>query len=46
MLGIQINIAIAGQHASNGDWTTYAADISRKTSQHTAPRRHETQVQE
>lgn len=30
MLGIHINVAIAWQHASNGDWTAYAADISRR----------------
>jgi energy-coupling factor transporter ATP-binding protein EcfA2 len=30
MLGIHINVAVAWQHASAGDWTTYAADISRR----------------
>jgi hypothetical protein len=28
MLGIHINVAVAWQHASAGDWMTYAADIS------------------
>jgi hypothetical protein len=31
MLGIHINVAVAWQHASAGDWTTYAADISRRS---------------
>ena len=30
MLGIHINVAVAWQHASAGDWTTYAAGISRR----------------
>ncbi len=28
MLGIHINAAVAWQHASAGDWTSYAADVS------------------
>jgi len=30
MLGIHIDVAVAWQHASAGDWTTYAADVSRR----------------
>jgi hypothetical protein len=30
MLGIHIKVAVAWQHASSGDWTNYAADISRR----------------
>jgi hypothetical protein len=32
MLGIHISVAAAWQRASAGDWTTYAADVSRRTS--------------
>lgn len=31
MLGIHISVAVAWQRASGGDWTTYAADVSRRT---------------
>ncbi len=31
MLGIHIAVATAWQRASSGDWTNYAADISRRT---------------
>jgi hypothetical protein len=31
MLGIHINVAVAWQHASAGDWMTSAADISRRS---------------
>jgi len=30
MLGIHIDVAVAWQHASAGDWTDYAADVSRR----------------
>jgi hypothetical protein len=30
MLGIHIAVAVAWQRASAGDWTTYAADLSRR----------------
>ncbi len=30
MLGIHIKVAVAWQHASAGDWTNYAADVSRR----------------
>ncbi|WP_194926657.1 hypothetical protein [Catenulispora pinisilvae] len=30
MLGIHISVAVAWQRASNGDWTGYAADVSRR----------------
>jgi hypothetical protein len=30
MLGIHITVAVAWQHASAGDWTSYAADVSRR----------------
>jgi hypothetical protein len=31
MLGIHIDVAVAWQHASAGDWTNYAAHVSRRT---------------
>lgn len=31
MLGIHISVAVTWQRASSGDWTTYAADYSRRT---------------
>jgi hypothetical protein len=31
MLGIHIGVAVAWQRASAGDWTHYAADVSRRT---------------
>jgi hypothetical protein len=31
MLGIHISVAVAWQRASSGDWTTYAAEVSRRT---------------
>ncbi|MCW2627200.1 hypothetical protein [Mycobacterium sp.] len=31
MLGIHISVAVAWQRASGGDWTTYAAEVSRRT---------------
>ena len=33
MLGIHIDVAVAWQHASAGDWMAYAADISRRRDQ-------------
>jgi hypothetical protein len=30
LLGIHIKVAVAWQHASTGDWMTYAADVSRR----------------
>jgi hypothetical protein len=30
LLGIHIKVAVERQHASAGDWTTYAADYSRR----------------
>ena len=36
MLGINISVAVAWQHASAGDWTTYAADYSHRTDHHHA----------
>jgi hypothetical protein len=30
MLGIHIKVAVQWQHASAGDWTSYAADVSRR----------------
>ncbi|MGH3828521.1 MAG: hypothetical protein ACRDQX_15320, partial [Pseudonocardiaceae bacterium] len=30
MLGIHIDVAVDWQHAAAGDWTTYAADVSRR----------------
>jgi hypothetical protein len=31
MLGIHISVAVAWQRASGGDWTTYAAEVGRRT---------------
>ena len=42
MLGIHINVAVAWQHASNGDWAAYAADVSRRAAPQPVPSRHET----
>ncbi|MFI7642319.1 hypothetical protein [Nonomuraea sp. NPDC049400] len=33
MLGIHIDVAVAWQRASSGDWMTYAANISRRSQQ-------------
>jgi hypothetical protein len=33
MLGIHISVAAAWQRASSGDWTNYAAEVSRRTEQ-------------
>jgi hypothetical protein len=30
MLGIHIAVAVAWQRASAGDWTSYAAELSRR----------------
>jgi hypothetical protein len=30
VLGIHISVAVAWQRASSGDWTGYAADVSRR----------------
>ncbi|MCW2941743.1 MAG: sle [Actinomycetia bacterium] len=30
MLGLHIKVAVAWQHASTGDWMTYAADVGRR----------------
>jgi hypothetical protein len=35
MLGIHIDVAVAWQRASAGDWMTYAADIARRPSKET-----------
>jgi hypothetical protein len=43
MLGIHINVAVAWQHASSGDWAAYAADVSRRSSLQPVPPRHTTQ---
>jgi uncharacterized protein YidB (DUF937 family) len=45
MLGIHISVAVQWQRASAGDWTAYAADVSRRTRQQLVPSRHETQGQ-
>ncbi len=37
MLGVHISVAVAWQRASNGDWTAYAADVSRRGDHHTTP---------
>jgi hypothetical protein len=35
MLGINIKVAVAWQQASSGDWTAYAADVSRRSTRTT-----------
>lgn len=35
VLGIHITVAVAWQHASAGDWTPYAADVSRRRARST-----------
>jgi hypothetical protein len=35
MLGIHISVAVAWQRASSGDWTNYAADVSRRSNRST-----------
>jgi hypothetical protein len=37
MLGIHITVAVAWQHLSAGDWTSYAADVARRPDSPTAP---------
>jgi hypothetical protein len=44
-LGIHVQAAIHWQKISAGDWTAYAADISRRTTPQPAPPRHEAQDQ-
>jgi hypothetical protein len=41
-LGIHIQAAIQWQKISSGDWTAYAADVSRRTTPQPVPSRHET----
>jgi hypothetical protein len=41
MLGIHINVAVAWQHASNGDWAAYAADVSRRATPQPVSSHHE-----
>ena len=43
MLGIHISVAVPWQRASAGDWTAYAAEVSRRTRPQPVPSRHETQ---
>jgi hypothetical protein len=43
MLGIHISVAVQWQRLSAGDWTAYAADVSRRARQQPVPSRHETQ---
>jgi hypothetical protein len=45
MLGIHISVAVQWQRASAGDWTAYAAEVSRRPSRQTVPSRHETRDQ-
>jgi hypothetical protein len=42
MPGIHISVAVQWQRASAGDWTAYAADVSRRTTRQPVPSRHET----
>jgi hypothetical protein len=39
MLGIHITVAVAWQRASSGDWTSYAADVSRRAGAGMTPQR-------
>jgi hypothetical protein len=32
MLGISVDVAVDWQHVTNGDWNTYAAEVSRRAS--------------
>jgi hypothetical protein len=41
-LGIHIQAAVQWQKISSGDWTAYAADVSRRTTPQPVPSRHET----
>ena len=41
-LGIHVKVAIEWQHASAGDWGSYAADVSRRPRQQPVPSHHET----
>ena len=41
-LGIHVQVAIQWQKISAGDWTAYAADVSRRTAPQPVPSRHET----
>ncbi len=38
LLGIHIKVAVQWQHAAAGDWTTYAADYSRRANTSTTSR--------
>jgi hypothetical protein len=38
LLGIHIKVAVQWQHAAAGDWTTYAADYSRRANTSTTNR--------
>ncbi len=40
MLGIHIKVAVAWQQAASADWTTYAADVSRRPNQQQAEPGH------
>lgn len=42
LLGVHISVAVKWQRASSGDWTSYAADISRRAN-HQKPTRAESQ---
>jgi hypothetical protein len=37
MLGIHISVAVKWQRASSGDWTNYAAEVSRRDNYGTPP---------
>ncbi|MER5627395.1 hypothetical protein ABT061_40875 [Streptosporangium sp. NPDC002544] len=41
MLGIHITVAVAWQRASAGDWTAYAAEVSRRTPEGEHPDEHD-----
>jgi hypothetical protein len=37
LLGIHISVAVKWQQASSGDWTKYAAEVTRRTNNKTGP---------
>jgi hypothetical protein len=45
MLGIHVQVAIQWQKISAGDWTAYAADVSRRSGLQPVPSRRETRDQ-
>ena len=44
-LGVSTDVAVVWQRLSAGDWASYAADVSRRTTPQPVPSRHETPAQ-